>query len=230
MAGQATVDPFLARVEATYEGLPAVPQDRLHPEALRGRFVRPPVWAPEVVDDRIRLNSSQGYREAAVLIGVVTRPNGPSVLLTQRTAHLRRHAGQVAFPGGRAEPSDGSPAATALREAHEEVGLDPDRVEVLGLMPEYRTGTGYAVTPVVALVDPAHDLVPDPNEVAQAFEVPLSYLMDPANHQRRSYQWQDAQRWFYAMPWRDPDPGRGEYLIWGATAGMLRNLYRLLSA
>lgn len=214
-----------------------MPAEHLQPGWLRAHFCAPPDWAPELIDDRMRLSSAEP-RAAAVLVALITRKEGPMLLLTQRTAHLSSHAGQIAFPGGRTEPTDASPAATALREAQEEVGLDPACVEVLGCLPEYRTGTGFIVTPVVGLVDPSHTLRIDPNEVDHAFEVPLAFLMDPANHQRRIYRWEDAERSFFAMPWRDgatrvtgvsPGPDH-EYFIWGATAAMLRNLYRFLSA
>lgn len=158
---------------------------------------------------------------AAVLVPVIERPQGLSVLFTQRTAHLNDHAGQVSFPGGRCEPSDPSPVFTALRETEEEIGLDPARVEVLGLLPEYRTGTGFTVTPVVGLVHPPFDLNPDSFEVAEVFETPLDFLLDPANHQRHSMEIGGVVRHYYAMPYQG-------YFIWGATAGMLVSLYRLL--
>jgi 8-oxo-dGTP pyrophosphatase MutT (NUDIX family) len=139
------------------------------------------------------------------------------VLLTQRTAHLRDHAGQVSFPGGRVEDEDPSPVHTALRETEEEIGLAREHVEVLGFLPEYRTGTGFRVTPVVALVRPPFTLALDPFEVAEAFEVPLAFLLDPANHKRHSLHYRGALRHFFAMPY-------GDYFIWGATAGMIRAL------
>ncbi|HLO65010.1 MAG TPA: CoA pyrophosphatase [Azonexus sp.] len=154
---------------------------------------------------------------AAVLFPIVLRDGGYTVLLTQRTAHLRDHAGQVSFPGGRVEAHDLSPMDTALRETEEEIGLARERVEVLGFLPEYRTGTGFRVTPVVALVRPPFDLQPDPFEVAEIFEVPLSFLLDPANHQQHSLHYRGALRNYFAMPY-------GEYFIWGATAGMIRSL------
>lgn len=178
--------------------------------------------------DRIRLREGPP-RPAAVLVPIVAHPASPTVLLTQRTAHLREHSGQVAFPGGRFEPSDLTPTRTALREAHEEVGLEPSGVEILGTLPDYLTGTGFRVTPVIGLVTPGQALRPDPNEVADVFEVPLSFLMNPGHHQRRLVEVSGSSRIFWAMPWR-PDPQRDEYFIWGATAAMLRNLYRLLSA
>jgi 8-oxo-dGTP pyrophosphatase MutT (NUDIX family) len=154
---------------------------------------------------------------AAVLFPIVLRDGNQTVLLTQRTAHLRDHAGQISFPGGRVEAEDLSPTHTALRETEEEIGLSRDRIEVLGFLPEYRTGTGFRVTPVVAIVQPPFDLAPDPFEVAEVFEVPLAFLLDPANHKRHSIHHLGALRHFFAMPY-------GDYFIWGATAGMIRSL------
>jgi 8-oxo-dGTP pyrophosphatase MutT (NUDIX family) len=154
---------------------------------------------------------------AAVLFPIVLRDAGQTVLLTQRTAHLRDHAGQISFPGGRVEDEDVSPVHTALRETEEEIGLARERIEILGFLPEYRTGTGFRVTPVVGLVKPPFALALDPFEVAEAFEVPLDFLLDPANHQEHSLHYRGALRHFFAMPY-------GDYFIWGATAGMIRSL------
>lgn len=154
---------------------------------------------------------------AAVLFPIVLRDSGATVLLTQRTAHLRDHGGQISFPGGRVEVEDLSPIHTALRETEEEIGLGRERIEIIGFLPEYRTGTGFRVTPVVALVRPPFDLTPDPFEVAEVFEVPLAFLLDPGNHQRHSLHYRGALRHFFAMPY-------GDYFIWGATAGMIRSL------
>jgi 8-oxo-dGTP pyrophosphatase MutT (NUDIX family) len=154
---------------------------------------------------------------AAVLFPIVLRDGSQTVLLTQRTAHLRDHAGQISFPGGRVEVEDISPSHTALRETEEEIGLLRERIEIIGYLPEYRTGTGFRVTPVVALVRPPFELQADPFEVAEVFEVPLSFLLDPANHQRHSMHYRGALRNYFAMPY-------GEYFIWGATAGMIRSL------
>ena len=158
---------------------------------------------------------------AAVLVPLIERESGLTVLLTQRTAHLRDHAGQISFPGGRCEEQDASPEATALREAQEEVGIDPSQVEVLGLLPEYRTGSGFSIVPVVALVLPPLNLKLDDFEVAEAFETPLSFFLDPANHQRHRVDHQGSMREYYAMPWEG-------YYIWGATAAMLVSLQRFL--
>lgn len=153
---------------------------------------------------------------AAVLFPIVLR-DSPTVLLTRRTAHLRDHAGQISFPGGRVEADDPSPMHTALRETREETGLAGEHVEIIGFLPEYRTGTGFRVTPVVGLVRPPFALDPDPFEVAEIFEVPLDFLLDPANHRPHSLLYRGALRHFFAMPY-------GEYFIWGATAGMIRSL------
>lgn len=159
----------------------------------------------------------QPLTPAAVLFPIVLRDGGQTVLLTQRTAHLRDHAGQISFPGGRVEAHDLTPIETALRETEEEIGLSRERVDIVGFLPEYRTGTGFRVTPVVALVRPPFDLQPDPFEVAEIFEVPLAFLLDPANHQEHSLHYRGALRHYFAMPY-------GEYFIWGATAGMIRSM------
>ncbi|HRA79565.1 MAG TPA: CoA pyrophosphatase [Burkholderiaceae bacterium] len=221
-------DPREMPIAATDESLPAVHPERLDPDALRSRFARPPAWEPEQTDDRFRIDQSDP-RDAAVLVPIVAHAAGTTVLLTQRTLHLRHHSGQVAFPGGRVEAGDPSPVDAALREAHEEVGLAPSRVEVIGRLPEYLTGTGFRVTPVVGLILPGFEPRPDPTEVAQVFEVPLAFLMDPRHHQRRSVRMDAGERLFFAMPYRAPG-AVDEHFIWGATAAMLRNLYRLLVA
>jgi 8-oxo-dGTP pyrophosphatase MutT (NUDIX family) len=195
---------------------------------VRQRFASPPLWQPETRGDG-RLFEGRERAAASVLVPLVERDGGLTVLLTQRTAHLRDHAGQISFPGGRAESTDADAVATALREAEEEVGLARQHIDVIGSLPEYRTVTYYDVTPVVALVRPPFELVLDTHEVADAFEVPLTFLMTPANHQRHRFEFAGYQREFLSMPW--PRPGGVEpYFIWGATAAMLRNLYRLLSA
>ncbi|QHJ00295.1 CoA pyrophosphatase [Xylophilus rhododendri] len=205
--------------------LPAVPAERLAPDALRERLLRQPEWIPDMARDPMR--AGREPRAAAVLVGIVLRPEGPTVLLTERTAHLSSHSGQVAFPGGRTDPEDDGPIGTALREAHEEVGLEARFVEVLGLLPTYGTVSAYVVTPVVALVAPDFTLTPHDFEVADVFEAPLSFLMDPANHRRHRMDAPDGRREWLSMPWTDPATGK-QHFIWGATAGMLRNLYRLL--
>ena len=163
-------------------------------------------------------------RAAAVLVPLVERADGFSLILTQRTADLKAHAGQISFPGGRMEKEDADAEAAALREAWEEVGLDPKSVEVLGRLDPYRTVTGFDVTPVVGAISPPLSLKPDPVEVAEIFEVPLAFFLDPANHLRHSRTSPTgAVRAYYAMPYQDR-------YIWGATAGMLVNLYEVLTA
>ena len=159
---------------------------------------------------------------AAVLFSIVLREDEPSVLLTQRNPDLKDHPGQISFPGGRVEQQDRSPADTALREAEEEIGLDPACVEVVGYLPAYRPVPGFLVTPVVAIVTPPVDLCPDPGEVAEVFEVPLSFLLDSANHKRHTIQLQGKVRDFFAVPY-------GDRFIWGATAGIILGLARLVS-
>lgn len=187
-------------------------------DRLRASLLREPVTGHFVQEDG---GEGLPLTPAAVLFPIVLRDNGQTVLLTQRTAHLRDHAGQISFPGGRVEAEDESPIHTALRETEEEIGLAREHVEVLGFLPEYRTGTGFRVTPVVALVTPPFELALDPFEVAEAFEVPLSFLLDPANHKRHSLHYRGALRHFFAMPY-------GDYFIWGATAGMIRSLSQRL--
>ena len=173
-------------------------------------------------DQGIDAERAAARRRASVLVPIVARAGELTMLFTRRTAHLRSHSGQIAFPGGGAEPGDASAEATALREAHEEIGLDPARVEVLGRLSDYHTRTDYRVTPVVGLVAPPVELRLDAHEVEEAFEVPLAFLLDPANHLRHQREFQGRTVPFYAIPYRD-------YYIWGATAGMLINLYRFLA-
>ncbi|HEU4777726.1 MAG TPA: CoA pyrophosphatase [Telluria sp.] len=201
----------------------ALDPDRLLAAWLRTRFANPPEWEGEAPESPLLRRDS--ITAASVLIPLVEREEGLSMLLTQRTAHLTDHAGQISFPGGRAEDYDDSAIDTALREAEEEIGLHRRHVDVLGTLPDYVTGTGYRVTPVVALVRPPFELTPDPNEVAEIFEVPLAFLMNAANHRRLSFDLPEGagRRSFYAMPYE-------RFFIWGATAGMLRNLFHFLRA
>jgi 8-oxo-dGTP pyrophosphatase MutT (NUDIX family) len=187
---------------------------------LRQRFALGVHYEPETRGDGLLRRSPEEIRSAAVLVPVVERDDQLTVLFTRRTAHLHDHAGQISFPGGRAEASE-SPLDTALRETEEEIGLARQHVEPLGELSEYVTVTGYRVTPVVGLVRPPFELAPDDFEVAEIFEVPLAFLLDPANHQRNSVVYEGLHRHYYAMPY-------GQYYIWGATAGMLMNLYRFL--
>lgn len=224
-------DPRVVPVVARDDHLPAVDRARLLPAALRQRFALPPVWAPELPGDGGRW-SDRAPTPASVLIPLVARPEGLTVLLTRRTDHLHDHAGQISFPGGRAEPEEAhDPVITALRETEEEVGLARRHVEVIGRLPVYTTITSYVVTPVVALIEPGFQLKLDPFEVAEAFEVPLAFLMTPAHHCRHEFVMPDGgRRHFLSMPWGDAPDREGGYFIWGATAAMLRNFYRFLVA
>lgn len=160
-------------------------------------------------------------REAAVLVPIVERPEGLTLMLTQRTDHLDHHPGQISFPGGHIEDDDASPEDAALREAEEEVGLERTHVEIIGRLDQYVTRTGFSITPIVGLIDPSHSVSADEFEVADIFEVPLAFLLDANNHRRDSRIYKGTKREFYAMPF-------GDYYIWGATAGMIRNLYDVL--
>ena len=171
--------------------------------------------------DYVELFESKGRIGAAVLVPIVYRAAVPSVLLTKRTDHLHHHPGQISFPGGRVEEADTSPIDTALRETEEEVGLDRRHIELIGTLPDYLTGTGFRVTPVVGLVTPPFELTLDAFEVAEAFEVPLSHFLDPANHEQHSIVHEGRVRQFHAMPYQG-------YFIWGATAGIIMSLYRVL--
>lgn len=190
---------------------------------LRARFAEPRNIEPVTVGDGHLWRSDREIRPAAVLVPVVKREKELTVLFTRRTAHLHDHAGQISFPGGRSEPGDAGAAETAMRETREEIGLTAERVEVLGELPQYVTVTGYRVTPVVGLVTPPLDLRPDDFEVAEVFEAPLAFLLDPANHQRNHVLFDGRERYYYAIPYQT-------HYIWGATAGMLMNLHAYLRA
>jgi 8-oxo-dGTP pyrophosphatase MutT (NUDIX family) len=198
-------------------------------------FSAPPEWQPELTGDRVRL-VERPLTPAAVLVPIVVEQSKTAqnyrLLLTERASHLQDHAGQIAFPGGRVDDDDSGPEHTALREALEEIGLESTAVNVIGQLPNYTTGTGYVITPVVALVQPAQNYLAAPDEVATIFEVPLSFLLDPQNHQRRAYQINGSERFFYAMPYQSLTSNSTvarEFFIWGATAAIIRNLYRLMS-
>ena len=198
---------------------------RLDPDAPRGATSSPELAGRSDYDLNPEMTSwldpDAAYRDAAVLVPLVMRAHGLQVLLIQRTDSPDAHGGQISFPGGKIETHDPGPVEAALRETHEEVGL-PDRyVEVLGFLDAYRTGTGFKIAPVVGLVREGFSLVPEPLEVADIFEVPLSFLMDPANHRTDSRVWKGKRRYFYAMPYEDR-------YIWGATAGILRNMFERL--
>jgi len=190
---------------------------------LRRRFSAGHAVAPIATGDGHLWRKTEALRPAAVLVPIVKRGDGLTVLFTRRTDHLYDHAGQISFPGGRSEAHDESPAATALRETFEEIGLPHSHVEVLGNLPEYTTVTGYRVTPVVGLVNPPQAFNLDAFEVAEAFEVPLTFFLEPENHQRNTLQYQGRTRYYYAMPYE-------QRYIWGATAGMLMNFYAFLTA
>ncbi len=230
-------DPRLAPMAPLLPEAFLVPPGSLSPEALRARFASPPAWEPDAHLERW-LKEGQPV-QASVLLPLVVRevegygPMATAVLLTQRNADLRHHGGQISFPGGRRDPEDADEVATALREAQEEVGLAPERIEVIGRLPNYETGTGFMITPVVGLIHAKPhetdmlDLKTDPGEVAEVFEVPLSFLLDSNNHQRRALQVGEQELSFFAMPWW-PSHREEDYFIWGATAAMLRNFYRFL--
>jgi 8-oxo-dGTP pyrophosphatase MutT (NUDIX family) len=220
MSLQGSVDPFseagfraLARA-----GLAATPSAAVF-DPRSGRARGPSDWDldPELRGD---LALMEPPRPAAVLIPLMLREQ-LTVLLTLRSHDVPSHPGQISFPGGKIEPSDPTPLDTALREAEEEIGLPRSLVEPLGYLDGYRTGTGFLVNPVVAFVRPAFEPVLDPREVVDVFEVPLAFLMNAANHQKHAREWRGRQRSFYAMPY-------GERYIWGATAGMLKNMHERL--
>jgi 8-oxo-dGTP pyrophosphatase MutT (NUDIX family) len=188
---------------------------------LKERLKRTPASFSVYGDDGTDSQSATATA-AAVLVPIVDHPSGLTVIFTQRTSHLKAHSGQVSFPGGRAEPEDPTPEFTALREAQEEIGLPMGRVEVLARLPEYHTRTGFRVTPVVGLLTPPVALTPDPREVEEVFEVPLAFLLDPNNHRRETRELQGRTVAYYVMRFE-------KRTIWGATAGMLVNLYRHLA-
>lgn len=191
----------------------ALNQDQRVPDTGFGDHVLNPEFA-----DVLRANAR---KDAAVLIGVSERAGEAQVLLTQRTEALRTHSGQVAFPGGRIDAEDASPEAAALREAQEEVDLDPGLVTPVARLPDYYSGSGFRIVPVLAIVAPEPVLTPNPEEVDSVFDVPLAFLMDPANHRKESRIWQGRERFYYTMPF-------GERYIWGVTAGIIRTMFERL--
>jgi 8-oxo-dGTP pyrophosphatase MutT (NUDIX family) len=204
----------------------ALGPERLSPAAVRRRFCNPGTWTPELRSDaRLQSESTEPPKPAAVLIPLVRRDDRLNVLLTHRARDLQAHAGQISFPGGRIEPSDRGPVEAAMREAAEEIGLVAERIELLGTLPVYLTVTRFEVTPVVGMIAAPIALRLDASEVEDAFEVPLSFLMDPRNHQRRVATVNGQRRFVYTMPYHD---GSRERMIWGATAAILRNLYVFL--
>ncbi len=225
MTRPAITQPQLVPVTSIDDHLPAVPDLALTASAIRARLAAAAAWTPEFAGDG-GLFANREPAGAAVLVPLVQREAGLNLLLTRRTDHLRDHAGQISFPGGRVEPEDDGPIATALRETEEEIGLSRQHIEVIGQLPVYSTVTAFQVTPVVGLVEPGFTLKLDDFEVAEAFEVPLAFLMNPAHHRHHRFEFAGADRRFLSMPWQGEER---EYFIWGATAAMLRNLYRLLS-
>ena len=204
---------------------PPVSKDRLNVAWLRHRFANPRPWTMERLNESPIWKGRNKWVPAAVLVPLVAKADDDLwLLLTRRAAHLHAHAGQVSFPGGRVDLTDSSRIETALREMEEEVGVARGHVEILGTLPEYRTGSGYSVTPVVAIVRPPFTVRTDPKEVAEVFEVPFSYLMTGSNYQRRFVELPEiGVRTFFTIPYND-------YMIWGATAGMLRNLFHFMRA
>lgn len=189
----------------------------------RATYEKMPFTGPEDGDHRLNPDMQNvivhdGLRDAAVLIPVVDRGKDASVILTKRTEKLRSHAGQIAFPGGRVDATDLTPEYAALRETEEEIGLSSHFIEVVGRMPDYVTGSGFRIAPILSVVKPGFKLDINPDEVDDAFEVPLSFLMDPANHNRESRIWHEQERFFYTMPFH-------ERYIWGVTAGIIRSVY-----
>ena len=216
-------DPRTVPFRLDGSGRAPISADRLTPQALIRRFAQPVAWVPEFhKEPRF---SERDLTAASVLIGLVMRER-PTVLLTQRTAHLSSHSGQVAFPGGKADAEDVDAIATALREAQEEVGLAAEFVNVIGTLPRYTTGSSFVITPVVALLSPDLVLTANAYEVDAIFEVPLDFVMNPAHHRRHQMPTSAGTREWLSMPYRDAEQER---FIWGATAGMLRNLYQFLA-
>ncbi|UVW29814.1 CoA pyrophosphatase [Massilia sp. H6] len=216
-------DPMVFPVDGI-GGEAALDPAALSAASVRARFARTLPWEPEASDEALGTPALR-LRRAAVLVPLVERGTSLNVLLTRRTDHLASHAGQVSFPGGRAEELDSSPIETALRETEEEIGLHRRHIEIVGVLPDHATISAYRITPVVALVTPPFTLHADPGEVAEIFEVPLTFLMAGAHHQRRTMDLPEGagKRTFYAMPYE-------QYVIWGASAAILRNLFHFLRA
>jgi 8-oxo-dGTP pyrophosphatase MutT (NUDIX family) len=220
-------DPTVHPVLGVDSHLPAVPSERLGVGYIRQLFKNGIQYQSEIFGDYAKLDSNAHLNnsvKASVLFAIVNRPR-PTLLFTMRSPKLKKHSGQISFAGGRLDESDSSDTYAALREAQEEIGLHPNCVEVLGEMSKYLTGTGYIVTPVVGLIEPNIDLVLNPHEVTETFEVPLDFLMDPSHHRRHARDFEGKTREWFSMPFQED----GQYrFIWGATAGMIRNFYHIL--
>ena len=209
---------------STQIGNVSPPFPGLAPDLIRTRLQArhdPAALGGDNIVAGLPMTDSSAARPAAVLVPLIAHDAGLTILLTQRTQHLTHHAGQVSFPGGRAEAQDNGPVATALRETREEVGLAPEQVEILDFLDRYQTVTGFMVTPVVGLIRPPLALQPDPQEVDEIFEVPLEFFLDRANHQRHSRVFKGQRRYYYAIPY-------GDHYIWGATAAMLVSFVQTL--
>ena len=218
-------DPRSVPVQRVDGHLPKLPASQLQAASIKALFRSPKAWTPEFqAEPRF---TDKPMAPAAVLLGLVQRASGLHVLLTERSHRLKSHAGQISFPGGKVDTGDTDRIATALRETEEEVGLTADWIDVLGCLPHYTTGSAFVVTPVLALIAPGFSLRPNAQEVASVFEVPLPFLMDPANHRHHAVVVDGVARHWLSMPYREHADGT-EYFIWGATAGMLRNLYQFL--
>lgn len=220
---RSSLDPRLAPLLGRDTHLPPVAPAAQTPTAIQERFLHQSAlqWEPELRGEPLFV-APRNARPAAVLVPLVQRQEGLSVLLTQRSSDLRHHPGQISLPGGRCDPQDITPIATALREANEEVALQEQYTQVLGSLPIFATGSAFVVTPVVALVQP-HEFSPNPGEVEEVFEVPLDFVLNPANHQHHSMFWQGQKRHWLAMPY-------DQRFIWGATAAILRNFYSFMRA
>lgn len=190
-------------------------------EEIRRRLAAAAPAAQALAGDLGASGEPAALTPASVLVPIIAHRESLTVLFTRRTAHLRAHSGQISFPGGRVEPQDASPAQTALRETQEEIGIAPEQIELIGALPEYHTRTGYRISPMVGVISPPFTVQADAQEVDAVFEVPLSFLLDPRNHQRHRRAFQGRMISYFAMPY-------GEHYIWGATAAMLVNLYRQL--
>lgn len=209
--------PLTLSAPLTREWISGRLRDAIDPATSRGDLAAEPGFA------RFVHPPERTVVPAAVLVPIINRPGAVTVMLTQRTAHLNDHAGQISFPGGRVEEGDADRVHTALREAEEETGLVREMVDVVGRLPDFDIPSGFRVTPVVGWIEPPVEFDPDPFEVAEVFEVPLRHFLDPSNHERRSDEINGRRRDYYAMPYQDR-------FIWGATAGMLFSLYQLLRA